>query len=95
MEKELFALLRLGLGNSTPEKENLSDFIMMTAEQWAKLGEKALGQGVLGIILDGIELLDATPLWPNKGTHQRAETRVDRSSDADRARQHAPDNCDE
>ena len=41
MEKELFALLRLGLGNSKPEQENLSDFIMMSAEQWTKIGEIA------------------------------------------------------
>ena len=54
MEKELFALLRLGLGNSTPEKENLSDFIMMSAEQWSSLGSKALEQGVIGIVLDSI-----------------------------------------
>ena len=66
MEKELFALLRLGLGNSNPEQENLSDFIMMPAEQWGKLGEKALEQGILGIILDGVELLDATPYGPFK-----------------------------
>lgn len=67
MEKELFALLRLGLGNSNPEQENLSDFIMMPAEQWGKLGEKALEQGILGIIMDGVELLDATPYGPIKG----------------------------
>lgn len=66
MEKELFALLRLGLENNTPEIENLTDFIMMSAEQWAYLGEKALAQGVLGIILDGIEMLDATPYGPTR-----------------------------
>lgn len=66
MEKELFALLRIGLGNSKPEEETLSDFIMMSAEQWAKLGEKALEQGVLGILLDGVELLDATPYGPTR-----------------------------
>lgn len=42
MEKVLFTLLRLGLGYSTPEEENLSDFIMMSEEHWAHLGEKAL-----------------------------------------------------
>lgn len=57
MENELFALLRLGLGNSTPEKENLTDFIIMSAKQWARLGEMAFGQGVLGFVLDGIERL--------------------------------------
>lgn len=66
MEKELFALLRLRLGNSSPENENLSDFIMMPAEQWARLGEKAIKQGVLGIVLDGIELLESSPYGPTR-----------------------------
>jgi len=75
MEKELFALLRLGLGNSTPEEEALSDFIMMSAEKWAQLGEKALEQGVLGIVLDGVEQLEATPFGPTRGLskHQKLE----------------------
>lgn len=66
MEKELFALLRLGLGNSTPETENLSDFIMMHEDHWARLGKKALVQGVLGIVLDGVESLEATPYGPTR-----------------------------
>jgi hypothetical protein len=66
MEKELFALLRLGLGNNTPEAENLSDFIMMSEEHWARLGEKALVQGVLGIVLDGVERLEVMPYKPTK-----------------------------
>lgn len=66
MEKELFALLRLGLGNSTPDKENLSDFIMMSSDQWERLGTKALKQGGLGIVIDGIERLDATPFGPTR-----------------------------
>lgn len=66
MEKELFALIRLGLGNSTPDKENLSDFIMMSSDQWERLGTKALEQGVLGIVLDGVEGLDATPYGPTR-----------------------------
>ncbi len=61
MEKALFALLRLGLGNSTPEEENLSDFIMMSAKQWVHLGEMAFVQGVLGVVLDGACLLEETP----------------------------------
>ncbi len=60
MEKELFPLLRLGLGNSVPEKENLSDFIMLPAAQWTRLGEIAQEQGVLGVMLDGIDRLEAT-----------------------------------
>lgn len=60
MEKELFALIRLGLGISEPEKENLSDFIMLPAAHWARLGEIAQEQGVLGVMLDGIDRLEAT-----------------------------------
>ena len=60
MEKELFALLRLGLGNTTAEQEILSDFIMLPAAQWARIGEIAQEHGVLGVMLDGIERLEAT-----------------------------------
>lgn len=60
MEKELLALLRLGLGNTTAEQENLSDFIMLPAVQWARIGELAQKQGVLGILLDGVERLEVT-----------------------------------
>lgn len=59
MEKELFALLRLGLGNSELSKENLSDFIMMPAERWTRNGEMAQKQGVLGVMLDGVVCLEA------------------------------------
>lgn len=60
MEKELFALLRLGLGTSVPEQENLSDFIMLSSAKWTMIGEVAQEQGVLGIMLDGIERLETT-----------------------------------
>lgn len=60
MEKELFALLRLGLGTSKAEDENLSDFIMMPASRWAQMGEVAQEQGVLGVMLDGIDCLEAS-----------------------------------
>lgn len=60
MEKELFALLRLGLGNTTLEEENLSDFIMMSASQWARIGNMARVQGVLGVALDGVDRLEAS-----------------------------------
>ena len=60
MEKELFALLRLGLGNSKADDENLSDFIMMSDEQWKRLGDIAQAHGVLGVVLDGIDCLEAT-----------------------------------
>ena len=60
MEKELFALLRLGVGNSTIEEEILSDFIVMPAKQWVRIGELAQKQGVLGVFLDGVEKLSAS-----------------------------------
>lgn len=60
MEKELFALLRLGLAITTTEDENLSDFIVLTADKWARIGDLARKQGVLGIMLDGIDKLEAT-----------------------------------
>lgn len=58
--KELFALLRLGLGNSTVEEENLSYFIMMNAQQWVLLGDMAMKQGVLGVAIDGLDKLGAS-----------------------------------
>lgn len=60
LEKTLFSILRLGLGNSTIDDENLSNFIMLSENQWAMIGEMAQEQGVLGVLVDGIELLDAT-----------------------------------
>jgi hypothetical protein len=60
MEKELFALLRLGLAITTTEEENLSDFIVLTADKWARIGDLARKQGVLGIMLDGVDKLEAT-----------------------------------
>lgn len=67
MEKELFALLRLGLGTSTTKEENLSDFIVLSAEKWAQLGDMARKQGVLGIMLDGVEGLEGTKYGLTRG----------------------------
>lgn len=58
MEKELFALLRLGLENTTIEEENLSDFILLSKEQLARIGDMARVQGVLGVLLDGVDRLE-------------------------------------
>ena len=60
MEKELFTLLRIGMENSKPEQENLSDLIMLSSDQWTQLGETAVEQGALGVLLDGIERLEST-----------------------------------
>lgn len=60
MEKELFTLLRLGLAITSTEEGNLSDLILLRADQWFRIGNLARKQGVLGILLDGIDKLDAT-----------------------------------
>lgn len=60
MEKELFTLLRLGLAITTTEEENLSDFIVLTADKWVRIGDLARKQGVLGIMLDGVDKLETT-----------------------------------
>lgn len=60
MRQLIFPLLRLGLGNSLPEDENLSDFILLSAEKWKLLGHFARSQGVLGFLLDGVEQLKNT-----------------------------------
>lgn len=59
--KNLFTLLRLGLGTSTTAEESLSDYIMLSSKQWMQLGDLARKQGVLGIMLDGVEKIEATP----------------------------------
>lgn len=64
--EQLLALLRLGLSTSTIEKENLSDFIMLSSDKWARLGDMARIQGVLGFVLDGIECLEETPYGPTR-----------------------------
>ena len=60
MMDNLFTLLRLGLGTSTLDKENLSDFIMLSVDKWKFLGETVRKQGVLAIMLDGINKLENT-----------------------------------
>ena len=60
MERELFALLRLGLGNTVAEEEDLSSFLMLTSDQWVRVGELAQEQGVLGVLVDGFDRLDAS-----------------------------------
>ena len=61
MRKVIIPLLRLGLENSSVEEENLSDFIMLSAKKWEALGDLAREQGVLGIMLDGLERVETSP----------------------------------
>lgn len=60
MKNVLFPLLRLGLGNSTVDDENLSEKIILPAKKWNDLGDFAREQGVLGIMMDGVEKLEGT-----------------------------------
>ena len=60
MKNVLFPLLRLGLGNSTVDDENLSEKIILPAKKWDDLGDFAREQGVLGIMMDGVEKLEGT-----------------------------------
>ena len=61
MRDVLIPLLRLGLENSLAEEVNLSDYIMLPAKKWEAIGNLARKQGVLGIMLDGVDKLEATP----------------------------------
>lgn len=61
MKNVLLPLLRLGLGYGLAEDLNLSDYIMLPAKKWKTIGNLAREQGVLGIMLDGVEKLEATP----------------------------------
>lgn len=59
MQKELFMLLRLGLGISTPEKEDISILQGFTQAEWKAIEEMAQSQGIAGIVLDGLAALKA------------------------------------
>ena len=57
MEDCLFRLLRIGLETEMPSAESLRVVASLKKEEWAQLGELADKQGVLAIVLDGIERL--------------------------------------
>ena len=57
MEKQLFILLRLGLGTSSFDEENLSDLIIFNPGQWTHIEELARSQGVSAIALDGVKVI--------------------------------------
>lgn len=54
MQEELFLLLRLGLGTSSPEQENLSLLSSLKEEQWEELESISQKQGIAAIVFDGI-----------------------------------------
>lgn len=58
IEDKLFILLRIGLGISDPQQEDLSAFTGMSNSQWSELMSIAQEQGVLGLAFDGVDKLD-------------------------------------
>lgn len=54
MEKSLFILLRLGLGTSSIDKEDISFLLEYSEDQWESLERIAVKQGVAAIVLDGL-----------------------------------------
>jgi len=54
MQEELFLLLRLGLGTSSPKQENLSLLESLKEEQWVELESISQKHGVAAIVFDGI-----------------------------------------
>lgn len=57
MEKTIFSLIRIGLGTSSFDAEDLSDLFIYTEEKWVKLKETAHIQGVSAIVLDGLHVI--------------------------------------
>ena len=57
MERFLFTLLRLGLGTSTIEKEDISALLVASPEQWEEISDTANYQGVSGFVLDGVKAI--------------------------------------
>lgn len=57
MERTIFSLIRLGLGTSSFNREDLSDLFLYTEDKWGKLKETAHIQGVSAIVLDGIQVI--------------------------------------
>lgn len=55
MQEALFTLIRLGLETETPSKEGLRTIASLCGREWTQLGVLAEKQGVLGIVMDGIE----------------------------------------
>lgn len=55
MQEALFTLIRLGLETETPSKEGLRTIASLSGRVWTQLGLLAEKQGVLGIVMDGIE----------------------------------------
>lgn len=57
MEKILFTLIRLGIGTSSLEKEDISDLLIFSEKQWVKLEEMTRNQGISAIVLDGLRVI--------------------------------------
>ena len=57
MEKVLFSLIRLGLGTSRFEKEDISLLLAFSEKQWLILEEMSRNQGVSAIVMDGLQVV--------------------------------------
>lgn len=57
MEKIIFSLIRLGIGTSTIDQEDISDLVLYTEYEWGKLKELSHIQGISAIVLDGIQVI--------------------------------------
>ena len=57
MVQSLFTLLRLGLGTTQLESEDISDLLSFNENQWQQLEETARFQGVSAIVLDGVNVI--------------------------------------
>lgn len=57
MEKTIFALIRLGLGTSSFDQEDMSDLFLYTEDKWTQLKEMSDIQGISAIVLDGLQVI--------------------------------------
>ena len=71
MEKELFALLQLGLQITDASSIDIFEFATLSKEEWTTIKEMAVKQGVSAIVLDGINQL------PIDGYHLPTEMKLE------------------
>ena len=60
MQEIVFLLLRLGLGTSSPEQEDLSGLTFLNEKQWKEIEELTCRHGVAAIAFDGLCTIVAT-----------------------------------
>ena len=57
MEDSFFKLLRLGLQTRSVEDEDITDLLGLSESEWEELSHVAKQQGVMGVVLDGINAI--------------------------------------